>query len=234
MIKHLSYSSISCYLECPRRWKLRYIDKLETPPNHHFFFGSAWHSAIEEHLKEGIGVPLAQRWLRHWQQVSRPLERELALELAAVGAAMAADSSTLYVLKDLRPTAIERKIEFRVPNVGVPIIGYIDLVLQNGVLVDLKTAGSPWDQARADAETQPAFYLAATGGTRFQHIVFVKSFEPEVQVLDTQRHNPAAVVYPLAQKAWKGISAGDFHCNVSACSGCDYRSVCKREEGEIF
>jgi putative RecB family exonuclease len=45
--RHLSYSSISCYLSCPLRYKLKYID--EIPPAFtasSLAFGSAIHEAV--------------------------------------------------------------------------------------------------------------------------------------------------------------------------------------------
>ncbi len=49
-LKHLSYSSISTYLNCPAMWKFRYIDKLPSFGNPNLFFGSVWHSTIEYYI----------------------------------------------------------------------------------------------------------------------------------------------------------------------------------------
>src|SRR5437870_1968898 len=43
----LSHSSIHMYLECPQKWKLKYIDKLPEKPKHFFSFGKSIHSAME-------------------------------------------------------------------------------------------------------------------------------------------------------------------------------------------
>src|SRR4030065_713231 len=43
----LSHSSIHMYLECPQKWKLKYLDKIPEKPKHFFSFGKSVHSALE-------------------------------------------------------------------------------------------------------------------------------------------------------------------------------------------
>jgi len=52
-LDHLSYSSISTYLLCPRSWKYRYVDKIKTPVSTNLIFGSAMHEACEAYIREG-------------------------------------------------------------------------------------------------------------------------------------------------------------------------------------
>lgn len=44
----LSYSKIDCYLECPRKYKHRYIDKIKEPENIYLEFGTNFHNSIKE------------------------------------------------------------------------------------------------------------------------------------------------------------------------------------------
>ncbi len=46
-LKTLSYSSLSTWLMCPRSWKYRYVDKVETPTNHAALFGTVTHKTVE-------------------------------------------------------------------------------------------------------------------------------------------------------------------------------------------
>lgn len=51
-MKTVSYSQFSLYLQCPKRWKLDYIDNLRTyDQNINTTFGSAFHSTIQNYLK---------------------------------------------------------------------------------------------------------------------------------------------------------------------------------------
>ena len=85
---------------------------------------------------------------------------------------------------------LSAKVELRVPGVPVPVIGYIDLILEDGTPADLKTSKSSWPEAKATDSLQGLFYLAAlnqagmkTSG-KFTHLIFVKTKEPKVQVLE--------------------------------------------------
>ena len=49
--KHISYTQLSAWMECPRRWKEMYVDKIKTPPNIYFSFGTAMHETLQEYLE---------------------------------------------------------------------------------------------------------------------------------------------------------------------------------------
>lgn len=50
--KTISYSQFSMFKECPKRWKLQYIDKNRRfEPSIHLIFGSAMHETIQYYLK---------------------------------------------------------------------------------------------------------------------------------------------------------------------------------------
>lgn len=51
-MKTVSYSQFSLYLQCPRRWKLDYVDNLRSfDQNINTTFGSAFHTTIQNYLK---------------------------------------------------------------------------------------------------------------------------------------------------------------------------------------
>lgn len=237
-VTHLSYSSVSLYLTCPRQWKYRYIDQIPTGPNEALLFGSAWHKAVEHYVGDGRDVPslrstLAEQWWMAWEEAldgvgSLPDHvADKVVELAALGAVLASNSEILVVVDAIRPVAVERRVTFMVPGVPVPVIGYIDAVLPDDTLVDFKTAGKPWAEDRIQKyERQPAFYLSATGGHKFRHVVFVKSWRPAVQVIDSEWPDPQGVAFPMVREAWDGIGRGDFRCKPERCEWCDYKELC--------
>lgn len=50
-MKTVSYSQFSIYMQCPRKWKLDYLDNLRTfDQNIHTTFGSAFHTTIQNYL----------------------------------------------------------------------------------------------------------------------------------------------------------------------------------------
>ena len=50
-MKRISYSQLTLWQNCPKQWKLKYIDKLvEFKPSIHLLFGSAMHTVLQEYL----------------------------------------------------------------------------------------------------------------------------------------------------------------------------------------
>lgn len=53
-----SYSSISLFQQCPRKYhRLRVVKDIVEPPQDHLIYGSAVHKAAEEYLRDGTPVP---------------------------------------------------------------------------------------------------------------------------------------------------------------------------------
>jgi len=49
--KNISYTQLSAWMECPHRWKQMYVDKIKTPPNIYFSFGTAMHETLQEYME---------------------------------------------------------------------------------------------------------------------------------------------------------------------------------------
>lgn len=243
VVEHLSYSSISSYLSCPWAWKLHYLDKVQTPTATALVFGGAFHNTIEERIK--TGVPLLDTWREKWTaQVAQAGEIDWGSDtkesLENEGIRLLSNEGVAGLVDSLHASEIERYVELRVPNVEVPVIGYIDIITEDGVPGDFKTSARSWTADKAQAEMQPVFYLAAlnqdmyTGNPDllFRHYVFVKTKTPQVQVLEHQ-HEPRELfwLFGMIQKVWWAIKAGAFPQNPTGwkCSPqyCEYWSMCR-------
>lgn len=267
-ITHLSYSALTTYNACARSYRYRYVDKVRTPVSSNLVFGSAFHDAVETALQviaSGETPDLAGDWPTHWQwqQERNPditYVNTTPDELKAQGLHML--TSPLEVSTNGRPSKCENMIAFlkglelaidpdtdslrleervilNLPNVPVPIIGYIDLVTRDGVPCDIKTAGRAWAPDKADNELQPTFYLAALNqqgdqSDMFRYYVFVKTKTPKVQIIETRR--TAGDMFWLIEalgETYRAIEAGIFpptgagswKCNPEYC---EYWNVCKK------
>ena len=250
-IDHLSYSSITTYQMCPRSWRFHYLDKIKTPTSPALIFGSAFHNALEEHVKTAFAtdrVPVVNRWHRHW---GKQLDQEIAWGsdtqegMYELGIKMFSDPDTIALVDSLKPLVLEEQpqielpITLHVPGVPVPIIGYIDLIEADGVPADFKTSGRSWSQDQADAELQPIFYLAAlnqAGYTLncglFRHYVFVKTKKPQCQIWESYRTiGQMFWLFGLIRETWQAIEAGHFPPNTTTfkCSPryCEYWGICR-------
>lgn len=252
-LEHLSYSSISSYLACGYNWKLHYLDKIATPGSPALVFGSAWHGTLERFLQSGYQADLVGAWREEWaKEVGANPEVDWGAgpeELCNDGVRMLSSAEIRAGLLSIRPAIdkdgarIERKVELRVPGVPLPIIGYIDIVTDDGVPGDFKTSARAWSADKATGETQPLFYLAALNqagetvpGWRFRHFVFVKTKTPQFQVIE-HHHNPGQLLwlFSMIRSVWEGIEAGVFPMNPGSwkCSPsfCDYYARCRGRWG---
>lgn len=243
MIEHLSYSSISTYLMCPRSWRFRYIDKVEAPVSPALVFGSAFHDAIEAHVDKRGDLSLEDRWHSAWGSQLETRENiawdKDADMYAQLGAVMLSAPDTVRLVEAIVPRAIEQKVELLVPGVPIPVIGYIDVIESDGVPADFKTSSRSWSQQKADEELQPLFYLAALNqaGTlhdyRFRYYVFVKNEKrPQVQIWETRREAAGLFwLFGLVKDVWAAIDGGAFPPNPTTwkCSPkwCEYWQECK-------
>lgn len=250
-IDHLSYSSISTYLLCPRAWAYRYVDRVTTPSSPSLVFGSAVHGAVERMIRcehAGTTYDPAEIWREAWGDATRgevAWEADIPEEHATTGQTLVCHPDTRATVRALLPLvvdgalAIEQRVELRVPGVPIPVIGFIDLITADGVVTDFKTAGKAWTEEKARAEEQPSFYLAAlnqAGFTlnpegQFRHVVWVKAAKPRVQVFVTRR-SPQRLfrLFELIGQVWRGIEAGCFpaQTNTWKCAPrwCEYWARC--------
>lgn len=239
MIDHLSYSSISGYLQCARHWKFRYVDKVETSTNDALLFGSAWHKMIG--LVVGAGREMDVAWTT---AINKTLEdanqKHDGFDLYDEGRRLAAVPEIRTAIKSLKPSQIEYQFELHVPGVPAPMIGFIDMITTDGHVIDFKTASRKWTQGRADNDLQPTFYLAALNQlglvdlpTQFRYIIFTKTKNPEVQIIDTTRTaQDVLALYSLVKEVWQAIEAGIYVPNGVGnwkCSSnyCEFWNLCE-------
>jgi len=253
MVDHLSYSSTQTYLSCPRSWRFHYLDQIETPKSAALVFGSAFHNTIEERVKttsQGDMLSLVERWQQHWtaqlkQTGEISWDGDTPEAMCNLGVRMLSDSDIAALINSLKPALegekpqIELSVTLIVPGVPIPVIGFVDMIEQDGVPCDFKTSARSWSQERAQTDMQPAFYLAALNQMgyrdpelRFRHYVFLKTKKPQVQIWETQRTwRDMFYVFELVSGVWKAIESGVFipHPGGWKCSEkyCEYWGICR-------
>jgi hypothetical protein len=236
---------------CAAAWKFHYIDKIQTPTAPALVFGSAFHNTIEDWLA-GKAESLTEAWSSEWKKQTEGQDvdwgTDIPEELFNKGIDIFTNDDILAELQNTFFThtempVIETKVELSIPEVPVPVIGYIDIITGDKVPGDFKTSSRSWSQDKALDETQPLFYLAAMNqmgfpveGWRFRHYVFVKTKTPKFQVFE-HVHNPGQILwmFGMIQKVWKGIEAGVFPENPTGwkCNPryCDFWSICRGKLG---
>jgi hypothetical protein len=247
MIEHLSYSSISSYLACGQAWKYHYLDKVQKPTAEALFFGSAFHNTVETFIANGHQGNIVECWQDAWtkQKESDPsvVFDSSEEESHNTGVRMLTAPDIQKGILSIKSKQIETKVELRVPGVPIPVIGYIDVITDDGVPGDFKTSSKSWTSDKAVNEMQPVFYLAALNqagkpvpGGRFRHYVFVKTREPKFQVIE-HVHQPGEMfwMFGMIKSVWTGIDRGVFPLNPTGWKCCpqycDYWNLCRGKYG---
>jgi hypothetical protein len=173
-IKHLSASSLNLWAAEPALWVMERLLNRRGPGNALMARGKA----VEEGVHAGLIDP------------TKTLENCVALALSAYDREMALladgkrDSERQNIpgyvehgLAELRqygaPTAYQDRVEYRLDDVPVPLIGFIDWRFdQHGLIVDLKTSERFPSAISQSHARQGAIYARAHGnyGMRFAYV----------------------------------------------------------------
>lgn len=237
MFRPLSASQIDQYLDCPRKWAFRYLDRLKRPKHHSAIVGSRVHELLEDWLRDG--------------KAPNP-DETLELDIPKNGLTQFAVGQMAMELIPHVPAPrtpgmkVEHKFGFTVQ--GVPFQGYVDVlyglrVYDHKTTVDFRHAKTPDD---LQDDTQANIYAAASmfeTGSNYAHLqwnyVRTKSKPKVLPVCTTLPHSRVeeqfgAKILPTGRRILalyqEKPPAADVKPNTEACDkfgGCPYRSHCK-------
>lgn len=189
-LAHLSASSLQLLDRCPRAWQERYIKGRRERPGQSLVVGTAFHGASERafarKIEKGVNAP-THEVVEFYNDVAFPqaLERHGGIEeivwnkgvkpddLRPVGERMvAAYHGSSGPAQRVEPVSLEHRIDFTVAGVGVPIIGYVDIVQGGGrPIIDLKTSARVEKKPRAGWLFQGRIYMLALKRSVDWHVV---------------------------------------------------------------
>lgn len=210
--KYLSATSLSLWMECPRCWADKYVDKRKGEINTYIAFGQATGKALEAlHLGQDYQQEFI-RWYRHFEGL---------LEEKDLGRLDPSLSHGLALLESYRDQGVlagepEKKFWVEIAGVSVPIIGYYDLETARGI-GEFKTSRATWNQSRADSELQGSLYWLAyriikrRDPEHFTYIIMPTGSEPIVRAIQTDRDQLALdVLEHRIREAWEQMKKGEY------------------------
>jgi len=251
--RRYSVSQIQTYLGCPLKYRFQYVEQLPKAFRPAALaFGGSVHAAVEWFNRARMAGEAAsfEEILKIFEgdwgaQNLDPLqfspgETKDALEHKA----RAMLQVYLESVNGCRPAAVEEpfSLEIADPTTGecldVPFRGIVDLVEEDGTLVDLKTAARSTPQEDIERHLQlSTFYLAVflrTGEIpKLRLDVLLKTSKPRLERLATSRTvEELAWVARLIQRTTWAIEEGHFFPNPSwRCSDCEYAVPCQGWRG---
>lgn len=244
VVDHISHSQLGKWQRCPRSWKYHYIDKIEEPKSANLALGIAYHYALEQNYVHKIqnkeDLPVADCLDAFSDSFS-----EIAEEVGAVDWGDSSPTEVkctglelvlLYRTKiapDIVPMSVEAPLEGNI--LGVKFTGRVDLITEDGTVVDHKTAKQSYNQDKVDHEMQPCAYAFGLGrAIEFAYHVAVKKKASDTQILYTKRTMEdvawwLAMVEMDLMQMQSGIAPprpDGWHCSPKACG---YWEKCRQE-----
>jgi putative RecB family exonuclease len=241
---HLSPTSAATFVQCPRRWKLRYVEHVPDPPGLPALVGTLAHRVLEELLNE----PSHNRSLERARQLAGQAWPEHAAHSEFVQLGLDADDQRafkwrvwraiegLWQLEDpaeVSVLATEQRIEVAVG--GVPFIGIVDRVDQHprGVVISDYKSGQPPHPRRVEEKLdQVLLYAAAVASATNERPVAARLLYLGATVIEIEA-TPAAVDRSVGRlrETWQALQAArladEFPPRTGPlCAWCPYLEQC--------
>jgi len=241
---HLSVTQLRMYLRCPLQYYFRYICGLKIPPTGSLTLGRTVHHTLEENYRQKIqshqDLPLqqiqdifSQRWDEE-AQLTLFEEGEKPGQLKDEGVRLLAPYYQ-NVAPSVQPVEVEREFLVDTGATQLPLKGYIDLIDDQGTIIDHKTTkrSFPADAAAKDLQLTAyafayrALYGQSESGLRLDALVRTK--QAKVQQLETTRTQADIDRFlRLAEHVERAIKSEVYYPNDNfMCGICGYRDLCE-------
>ncbi len=259
---HLSANSITKYLQCGKKWWFKYVMGLSEQYGADATLGRAWHSgALEANYKQKIvthtDLPadeMEDRFMEAWRgeiadetPVYDKDKDQTQESMEKLGRQITAEHHKAIAPK-VKPALIEHKFVVSLgENHPYDLMGYLDLVEEDGTIVDSKS----WSPSRAsgvknapEKDVQMSCYAFARrqetgkpeGGLRYD--VIVKNKTPKaLQIVTSRSVRQLEAFADLVGDVTRGIKAGSFPARTDgwwcAKKWCGYHTRCKHGSGSM-
>lgn len=160
---HISVSQIKMYLHCPAQYYFHYVKGIQVPPKGSMVLGKAVHKALEYYFghKLFLGKPASTKDVLDVFSDYFDKERIGAVWDEEAGAAKddGAGLIKLYISElapSITPLAVEHKFEVQIA--GTTLLGYIDLITTDGLIIDHKVSKRTPSENAASEDIQLSAY----------------------------------------------------------------------------
>lgn len=246
----VSASRLKCYQTCRRQFYFRYILGIEKPVGPALIVGQVLHRMLEiwNHARwygdNATKATTPERFEEEWQKIvkARPVKwkdnQDEPKQKATALRLWQAWQKDPPIPETETPAGVEVYLEHEEATTDQPrIIGYLDLVRRNGMLVEFKTAARSTNidelahQHRLQLTIYALLYRESTWEQEqgFQVIQLIKTKEPRIEVFNLPPASEKdfeeldATLHAFQQ----GVSNGDFTKSPGQhCAWCDYRAEC--------
>lgn len=240
---HYSASQLNLFLRCSAAWKFRYIDGLIIPPASAMIQGTSYHKGIETNLEQKIDTHTDLKVGDVLDAASTCFDQEIihceekidkgALKDEVVGLLKVHHKE---IAPTIQPVSVEEKIEIEFENVDYTLIGYIDVMTEQGLIIENKTSKQTPREVTGSYFLQGAIYALAKNKDKVRFQFGVKTKTPKIKTIDID-YKLADIEYILGlvghvdsaiQKEAFLPNRTNFMCTKRHCG---FHEVCTKEFG---
>jgi len=261
VFEYISPSRLSCWMACPLKLRLRYIDGIRSPPSPSMFLGKCCHSGLEAYYRHRqLGTTLSaedvtKRMVDGWSEAVAEEGMHFKSEADEMKAKLqAVDLVTAYlahVPKDEPlPLAVEARMEYPLvdpltgENLGIPLLGIVDLILdedQGPIVADFKTAARGGTPAEITHEIQLSSYSylfrqldgRKEAGLEIRSLIKTKTPKIEFHHYSARSETHFKRLFSVIREYLDALDSRRFNFRPGfGCSMCDFRETdCRRWRG---
>jgi CRISPR/Cas system-associated exonuclease Cas4 (RecB family) len=249
---HLSWSQCNMYMRCPRSYFFRYVEGMKVPPSSALAVGSSVHKTAEHNNKqkifsrEDVSLKVAKEvFSQVWDEMAPSVdfkEDENPGQLKDQGVALV-DLLMTRVAPRIQPRAAEEEFILEFSNAEYSFKGIIDVVTEQGEIVDFKTASRTPSQGDIDQDRQittyylghEALYGQPPAGAFMDYLV--KNKTPKHERFETSRTEAdtkklLALIAEISRSIRNGFFFPNPTNNLCNPRWCGYWNICKQGEGD--
>ena len=225
-MEHLSYSQLKLYQDCPFKYYLQYVLKKPKPYFTAFAIGGHFHKGLENLSNKG-SYDEAKKIFKDLCEKENFRQAELD-QVSTLTWNMALYSEMYFPKYKPKIIGTEIEIYVNIPNVPIPVKGFIDVLYSNG-FADYKTTSKKKDEAydKQQVVLYSLWYLqnfkvmpTITEIHYFSKLRkgnFGSNSDDEVGVLSIEvTREDIDVLIMQFQQFWKDVQAGRFTPNLNA------------------
>lgn len=235
-MRPLSHSSISLYLDCPKKWHFKYVEKIPEKPRHFFSFGKSVHDVLEYFYDvRTLPPPSLEQLLKRYEDkwLSEGYESpEQEAQYKEQGRRILEDYYRKHIDGFKIPYFTEYGFQLKVDD--VPVVGYVDRIDKVGddriAIVDYKT-GKAIPKSRVLADEQLTMYQMACEqllGLKVENLTFYHLPSQTALTVGPHREEQVEALREKIVKTAEQIKAERFlpKPEERKCGWCDYKALC--------
>ena len=248
---YISASGLDRFLFCPLAYKNQYITKIwKFDWNEYTAFWKALHFALETNYKQKMStkedLSVKEMLSVFWLSLKREVEAVgMQMTDALWNMQMQWEEIIVKYMKEIapniQPAAVEMEFEIDLKSIGRKILGYIDLVTEDDIIIDHKTAWSTTRQKRTNCYVDRLLQLTMYSLVfrklynrieKVNRIDVLKRLKSSVGIQSIMSTRTDKDILELVNLLWmvKAVIESDkWYPNLNRCHECDFKNICPKK-----